>query len=177
MISLVNSLLEVTRIEAQTFVLREEIFALGDLSREILENFRKYAEASNIHLELNVMPNLPLIKADRNRISIVIQNLVDNAIRYTAREGRIKITIENKDKNIYVRVEDQGIGIPKKLQLRIFEKFFRVGNLNKSDKQTHGSGIGLYIAKGVVEAGGGKIGFTSEESRGTTFWFTLPIAN
>lgn len=175
MISLVNSLLEVSRIEAQTFVLREDIFSLEEVVKNIVENFRKYAEASNIHLLLEVAPDLPKLQADRERIAIVAQNLVDNAIRYTARTGQVKIRVAKKDSFLEVRVEDQGIGIPKDLQKRIFEKFFRVGNLNRSDKQTHGSGIGLYIAKEIVEASGGKIGFASEEGKGSTFWFALPI--
>lgn len=175
MVALVNSLLEVSRIEAQTFVLREEVFSLGEVTRNIVENYRKYAEASNIGLILENDPGLPSIRGDRERIAIVVQNLMDNAIRYTARMGTIKIRIAKKDNFLMTTVEDQGIGIPQNLQKRIFEKFFQVENANKSDKQAHGSGIGLYIAKEIVEASGGKMGFRSEEGKGSTFWFALPI--
>jgi signal transduction histidine kinase len=146
-----------------------------DLTKSIVENFRKYAEASNIKLLLEAEPGIPSIRADRERISIVIQNLVDNAIRYTVGAGTIKISISRKNFSLLTTVEDQGIGIPPGLQSKIFGKFFRVGNLNKSDKQTHGSGIGLYIAKEIVRASGGEIGFTSVEGKGSTFWFRLPI--
>lgn len=175
MIGLVNSLLEVSRIEARTFILREETFSLPDLAKGIADNFRNYAQASNIHLSLEAEADLPALRADRDRIAIVIQNLLDNAIRYSLRAGTVKVSISKKGNSLLVSVDDQGIGIPPNLQKRIFEKFFRVGNMQKSDKQTHGTGIGLYIAKEIVTASGGTIGFTSEEGRGSTFWFTLPI--
>ena len=175
MIVLVNSLLEVTRIEARTFVLREELFDLGKMTRDIAENYRKYAEASKVAIRLEV-PELPQIKADRERIAIVIQNLIDNAVRYTEKAGTITIGLEKEEKTILWQIKDQGIGIPAAQQKFIFQKFFRAQRPNPHvTTQTHGTGIGLYISKEIIESSGGKIGFISEEGKGTTFWFRLPI--
>lgn len=173
MIHLVNSLLEVSRIEAGRFVLKEEPFSLGEITEHIIEGFRKYAEASNIKIELEENSKTPNIVSDRDRISMVIQNLLDNAIRYTRGSGKIKIKISNGSSRLKWSVEDEGIGIPPEQQKYIFQKFFRADSGRK--KQTEGSGIGLYIAKAIVEASNGEIGFTSEENKGSMFWFKLPV--
>ena len=105
---------------------------------------------------------------------MVIQNFIDNAIKYTSSEkGIVKVLLENRAKNIYCSVEDNGLGISKGEQARIFDKFFRGSGMAK--KQTIGTGLGLYIAKAAIESSGGKIGFKSEKQKGSTFWFTLPI--
>lgn len=176
MIKMVNSLLESSRIEARTFVLNQDIFSLNDLTRSAVENFRKYAGASHVTIELQTNPAIPDIKADRERIAIVVQNLIDNAIRYTPSAGKAMIKTDLEEKAVRWSITDQGMGIPKEDQRFIFQKFFRAKNSkNTSQTQSHGSGIGLYIAKEIVEASKGAIGFTSEEGRGTTFWFTLPL--
>ena len=173
MIQLVNSLLEVSRIEARTLILKKEKFSIADVTKKLFENFSNYSAASHVALTFTADPDLPPIAADRERITMVIENLIDNAIRYTT-GGTIPIAIARRGNSLIWSITDQGIGIPKSQQKNIFKKFFRADNVEK--KQTTGSGIGLYTAHAIIKASSGKIGFTSEERRGSTFWFTLPIA-
>lgn len=174
MIRLVNSLLDASRIEADTFFLRPEVFSFEDLVAEIINEFKDYAKASNISINFESAHTLPQIAGDRERTIMAVQNLIDNAIRYSRQAGTIDISVTPIPPS-YVRfqISDHGMGIPMDQQTRIFSKFFRAANSKKV--QAGGTGIGLYIAKRFIEAMGGKIGFSSEIDKGTTFWFTLPI--
>ena len=175
MIRLVNSLLEVSRIESSTFTLRKDEFSLVELTKEILKEFENFAYASNMHIAFTPPENVPNIIGDRERTEITIQNLVDNAIQYSKGPNKIVITIEIPSRNyVLFRIHDNGVGIPADQQSRVFTKFFRASNGRKI--QAAGTGIGLYIVKKFITAMGGKINFSSEVGKGTTFWFTLPIA-
>ena len=116
---------------------------------------------------------MPDLLADREKIGLVIQNLVDNAIRYTRGSGGVTITIRQEGDNLRWSIQDGGIGINPDKQKYIFQKFFR--SEDAKGEQPYGSGLGLYIAKKILEACGGKIGFQSEDGKGSIFWFTLPI--
>ena len=170
---LVSDLLTVSRIETATLPLKKEETFLENLIRDLILGFEPFAETSNVEVKFEVEGNLPKILADPFQIKLVIENLLDNALRYIKEKGEVKIKLEKRGKNLYLGIEDNGVGIPKEDQKYIFQKFFRAENILKY--QTQGSGLGLYIAKGILESSGGKIGFKSQEGIGSTFWFTLPI--
>ena len=173
MIRLVSDLLDVSRIEMgrTTFIPRQT--NLYVLTQKIVNNSSLYAQANNIVLRLEASETLPNVFTDPDKISLVIQNLIDNAIKYTKGQGEVKIALAEEGKSVKTTIQDTGVGIPKNQQKHIFQKFFRSDNIMKH--QTIGTGLGLFIAKAVVEQSNGKIWFESEEGKGTTFYFTLPI--
>jgi signal transduction histidine kinase len=142
------------------------------LIQKIIENFQPLAKASNIEISIEADETLPNAYVDPEKISLVIQNLVDNAVKYTKGKGEIKISAKADGNSVKVAVKDSGVGIPESQKKHIFKKFFRSDNIMKH--QTVGTGLGLYIAKAIVEESSGKIWFDSKENQGTTFYFTLP---
>lgn len=118
--------------------------------------------------------NMPKVLIDEEKIKAVLQNILENAIKYTPNEGMIEVDFQKLDNSIQVSVKDSGIGIPEEEQKNVFNRFFRARNAIKM--VTDGSGLGLYIAKGIVEKHGGKIWFKSKLGEGSTFAFTVPQA-
>lgn len=119
---------------------------------------------------------MPLISADPKRISMVIENLISNAIKYTPADIEKHVSIEistQKNREFLFSISDDGVGIPVRDQKMIFKKFFRADNTMKL--KTSGTGLGLFIAKAIIESHKGKMWFVSKEGEGTTFYFTLPL--
>jgi signal transduction histidine kinase len=110
---------------------------------------------------------------DVEKIKLAVQNLIENAIKYTPNRGSIEVNLRANKKEVELSVKDTGVGIPEDQKSRIFTKFFRGSNVVRID--TEGSGLGLFISKNIIEAHGGRIWFDSEEGVGTTFYFTLPV--
>ncbi len=171
---LVSDLLTVSRIEQGRLPLQKTSFSLKEIVESIIEKFRPYAEASNIKITFEAPDSLPQAFADASQTKSVVENLLDNAIRYIKGKGEIRMVIEDKGNHLLFSIQDTGVGIPEKDQKHIFQKFFRSANIMKH--QTQGSGLGLYIVKSIIEKSGGKIWFKSKEGEGTTFLFTLPVA-
>lgn len=175
MINLVNDLLNVSRMEEGRYVYDFEIkdvFAIVDQSIAVA---REEAKKKNLEFQY-IIPKekVPSLKLDEEKISLVFQNLAENALHYTTTGGKIlyKIDYDKNKEELLFTVKDTGVGIPKNQQQRIFTKFFRADNVMRME--TEGSGLGLFITKNIIEAHGGKIWFESEEGNGTTFYFTLP---
>jgi PAS domain S-box-containing protein len=173
MISLINDLLNVTRIEEGRYVYKPTPVDVAQICQSTIELYKEEIERKNLELIFKKPQELPKVMADVEKISLAIQNLLENAIRYTLPGGKVEIVLEKKENEIQFLIKDTGIGIPKDQQSRVFTKFFRAPNAMKID--TQGSGLGLFITKNIIEAHGGKIWFESEEGKGTIFYFTLPI--
>jgi len=170
---LVQDLLIVSRIEQGRLPLKKEEIYLKDLVEKAIEEMDIFARSSNVEIKFQPNENLPKIICDPSQIKLVIGNLLDNAIRYIKGKGKVKIKLEKEGRKLRFGIEDNGVGIPQGDQRYVFQRFFRSSNILR--QQTKGSGLGLYIAKSIIEKSGGKIGFKSQEGRGSTFWFTLPI--
>ncbi|MFH1582196.1 MAG: HAMP domain-containing sensor histidine kinase [bacterium] len=173
MSELVSDLLIVSRIEQGRLPTRIEKVSLKEMTEKTLKGIEIFAKASNVTISLEAAKNLPKISLDISQIKLVIENLLDNAIRYSREKGKISIKINKKDKYLYFEIKDNGVGIPFSDQKYIFQKFFRSGNALRH--KTEGSGLGLYITRSIIKKLRGKIKFESEEGKGSTFWFILPI--
>ncbi|MFH1838139.1 MAG: ATP-binding protein [Candidatus Kuenenbacteria bacterium] len=174
MIKLVNGLLVVSHLEEGHYIYKLSEIQIENLIQEIIKNFEIQIKSKNIKCVFNKLEkNLPKIKIDAERIKMVLENLIDNAIKYTPQKGKIIISLKENSKEIEILIKDTGIGISKENQERLFTKFFRSAEALKIE--TSGSGLGLFIAKNIIEAHKGKIWVESEEKNGSTFYFTLPI--
>lgn len=174
MLMLVNDLLDVSRISNGKMEVMPREFAIDEIVKQAVTDYNLISRVQDISILLNIEDGIPLVFADPNRIKIAIQNLVDNAVKYTKNKGEISISIARLKDNILFKIEDSGVGIPKSQQDKVFDKFFRSDNALKNE--IVGTGLGLYIVKAAIESNSGKIWFESKEGRGSKFYFTLPIA-
>lgn len=174
LVSLVENLLNVTRIEKGTLTLSLEAIDWVQNTKEAISEIIDQAKDKTIELNfIEPKETLPCVYADKFRINEVLMNLLANAINYTRKEGKITVWIEKQNNEIITHIADNGPGIPKEALPHLFTKFFRVsGSLEQGSK---GTGLGLYIAKSIVEIHKGKIWVESEFGKGSTFSFSLPI--
>jgi NtrC-family two-component system sensor histidine kinase KinB len=168
--AMVDDLLDLSRIEGGVLDVRPQPLEVEALLEQAMESERAAAAEAGVELRKEAPPGLPRVAADRERIHLVLLNLVSNAIRHTPRGGRVRlIAAEGPDGRVTLRVTDSGAGIPREFQPRIFEKFFRLPGADAG-----GAGLGLFIARETVRAHKGDIGVESAPGTGTTIWFTLP---
>jgi NtrC-family two-component system sensor histidine kinase KinB len=168
---IVDELLDLSRIQSGRIELHQRSVDAASIARDAAQAFRAPAEAKGIELRLELLPSLGTVVADPERIDLAFANLVGNAVKYSPGGGRIAISAERHDGVVRYAVTDNGPGVPPELRQAIFEKFFR-----RPGATTPGAGLGLFIAKEIVEAHAGKIGVEGEPGAGSTFWFELPAS-
>lgn len=176
MIILVNDMLVADRAESDRMQYQFAPLQIVDLMDNVLYEVTTLANKKNVAIEV-APPSTPLprVTVDAEKIRAVLQNLLENAVKYTPEGGKINVTTSATPESIRIAIKDTGIGIPEEQQKNIFSRFFRAPNAIKI--QTDGSGLGLFITKSIVEKHGGKIWFESSLGQGTTFYFTLPLTN
>jgi len=174
MIDLVNLLLNITRIESGRITVEPKPTDLTKLVEEIAQEVRiRYAEKKQ-SIKVNVHDALPLITVDPRLVRQVYVNLLTNAAKYSPEKSEISVTLSKKETVVLSEITDHGYGIPKEDQDKVFGKFYRAGKLVTHENE--GTGLGLYLVKDIVALSHGKIWFISEEGKGTTFSFTLPLS-
>lgn len=173
-INLVNDLLDVSRIQEGHIQLELRPTRIEDIVEDIINNFETLLKNSKVSLDFQIINGpLPKIETDAEKLKRILSNLLSNSIKYTPAQGKIKVIVERKNKEIRISVSDSGMGISTVDQSKIFRKFFRSPKAIKFSPD--GTGLGLFIAKSLVETMGGKIGFESGDGKGTVFYFTLPL--
>jgi signal transduction histidine kinase len=171
--SLINNILDFSRIESgkKEYSFRETDVA--DLVRSTLESYRFEIEQNGFQFEQKIDCNLPALLVDREAIARSLLNLVNNAVKYSATEKYLGVNLYRHNGGVNLEVVDHGIGIPTKEQLKIFEKFYRVGD--PLVHNTKGSGLGLSLVRHIVQAHGGEVAVESQPGQGSKFIITLPV--
>ncbi|MEK7493770.1 MAG: ATP-binding protein [Patescibacteria group bacterium] len=173
MIELVTDMLDVARIEEGKFGFEFRHTSLIALIQKAMDAFIMKAKEKNITLVFEKPEAVYSLKLDPARIELVLQNFIDNALKYTPNDGTITISATPAGRYIKISVKDTGIGVPKEQATRLFTRFFRGANAVK--RQTEGSGLGLFLVKNIVMRHGGNVSVETEEGKGSVFSFTLPM--
>lgn len=175
LIGLIEDLLNFSRIELKTAsVAEQQQIEIGGFIKKFLEEMEAYAISKKHTIILDKrMIETSVIAINSRALYNVLQNLISNAIDYSPGNTQVTVTLEKTDKAVKVAVSNKGPAISKEEQPYIFERFYRGASAKKM--KAEGTGLGLYIAKRILEETGGKIGFESEEGKDTVFWITIPL--
>lgn len=169
---IVGDMLSVSEIEAGSFKLRTDDVRLDAVFESLREDFAAAAKDKGLTVAFDLPPKLPVIRGDRDKITLALHNLVGNAIKYTPKGGRVQVKVSEERNDLQIEVSDTGIGIKQEEQDLIFEKFYRAKDQRVSG--ITGSGLGLALAREVVRLHGGDIGVRSQIDQGSTFTMTIP---
>lgn len=172
MTRMVNDLLDVARIDQGDLSLKKEKINMKELIDKVVEKNKELAEYSNIDIVVDKIRSDLEIISDEKKMEVVLDNLVSNAIKYNKIDGKVFVTVKEDDKKAKFCVKDEGIGIPENERGRLFEKFYR--GQGASNKGINGTGLGLYIAKNIVEQSEGSMSYKSIEGKGSEFCFQVP---
>ncbi len=174
LLALVNGMLNVSRIELGRLAIEPQPTYVPDLADAVCEELSTQIKEKKMEIKKEYDPKLPSVSVDPELTHAIFQNLLSNSVKYTPEKGKITITIKTDKKDLLIKVADNGYGIPKKQQSKMFSKLFRADNVQT--KNTEGTGLGMYIVKSIIDEAGGKIWFESEENKGTTFFITIPLS-
>ncbi len=173
MVRLIGDFLNVSRLQTGKFVVDKHPVALAQLVRDELDALQPSVAARGLKFIYKAPKNIPMLDLDENKIQQVVMNFSDNAIYYSKDGSVITVTLKKSGDSIEFKVKDNGIGVPADQQAQLFGKFFRATNARR--QRPDGTGVGLFLAKKVIDAHGGEIIFSSKENKGSTFGFRLPI--
>lgn len=171
MVYLIADLLNVSRLKTGKFIIERAPIHLDQIVEQELRQLQETAAARSLTLEFNKPEDFPTMMLDETKTRQIIMNFIDNAIYYTPAGGHIIVRLVNNQQSIELRVEDNGIGVPKLEQAHLFTKFYRAGNARQA--RPDGTGLGLFMAKKVIVAQGGSLLFDSVEGKGSTFGFVF----
>ncbi len=171
LLSLINDILDLSKIEAGRMELELSTFSLANALTSGLTIVRERASRHGISLAVAVPDDLPPIEADERKVKQILYNLLSNAVKFTPDGGSVDVRVSRHDGDVHVDVADTGIGIAPEDQEGVFEEFRQVGR----ERSREGTGLGLTLTKRLVELHGGRIWVESELGRGSTFSFTLPL--
>lgn len=176
LVGIVGTLLDISSIESGKYRYKFVPTDMKELVSEVTRDFGTMAAARQVSVFfVGDEETIPPAKADPERVKWVLNNLVENAIRYTPASGAVRVTLSSGGGRVYTEVKDTGIGIPESDRANIFERFYRAGNAVQ--KENAGSGLGLYIARTIAKDHGGELSFrANEDGPGTTFALSLPVA-
>lgn len=174
MATLVSDLADISRIESGNIRIEPRSVPVWDVIDEVINLTRTQIEQKHQTISLDIPQGLPKAICDRNRLSQILTNLVSNANKYTPEHGNIHVEAWQANSMINIKVQDNGLGMTPEDQEKLFSKFFR--SADEKIREAPGTGLGLSITKNLIELQGGKIWFESEFRKGTTFYFTMPIA-
>ena len=174
LLTVINDVLDYSQLQAGKIKIHPEIFGLRDTIHAAFELFAQRVESMHLTYRCEIADDVPQwVFADKHRLMQILVNLLGNAIKFT-HQGSVILSVKQQTQGVYFAIEDTGIGIAKSQQERIFQRFSQADEHIQS--RYGGNGLGLSITQSLVELMGGRIGFDSEETKGSLFWFTLPLA-
>jgi two-component system phosphate regulon sensor histidine kinase PhoR len=176
LVQMVSELLDLSRIESGGTIQAVDLVDLGQIATESTERLRLFADRQGVILEVDVAGSLPPVRGDASRLAQVYVNLLHNAVKFSPDGGPVTVAVRVENRRLVSSVADRGVGIPPAAQARIFERFYKVDRARVRG-EAGGTGLGLAIARHVIEQHGGTIWVESVEGAGSTFQFSLPVAD
>jgi signal transduction histidine kinase len=173
MVRLIGDFLNVSRLQTGKFIIEKHPVDLAKLVQREIDGLAQNAAGRGMTFTYTKPKNIPILELDENKIQQVVMNFADNAIYYSKEHAKITISLKKVGDFVEFRVTDTGIGVPKSEQANLFNKFFRATNARRA--RPDGTGVGLFLAKKVIDDHHGSIIFESKEGKGSTFGFRLPI--